>query len=483
MKAITFTFKVLFFTYFLFFFLATFETPLMADDYGYRWTALNGSNPLLDSIQVAIDYYKNWGGRSLAHFFAHWMMWSYSNEYGFLIYAMINTLVLVTIVYCSYLVVIPSDSSKNQRQHPSSTSFFRPSWNHLNTHSMATLALLLLLMTINAKAHYQTIFWATGAAHYLWMYLILAIGLAALKEFILEGQAFRFSLINLILLLALGFSYENVGLSLCVLIGLRYLTPFFKLKKKGTKSFVFPSLRALFPMGLLLGSSLIMLMAPGNQVREKIAYPDGTGTLFPKIQWWLESVVIFLGRPEGLLTLFVFGILTYKLKTLRTKSLWKITSETPLIFNLGLLCLLMSASYLGHSGNFYGRKSFNIGWVFCLFLISLLLRSGMIEAISKLKLKMFGSVLVLFLILANSRWIYDYAIIKSFNSKFKNREQEILSLKEQGQQDITVNSIANPFGLEDLSEDPHHYINAPYSKILGIHSLRAIPPSTSSIQQ
>lgn len=454
--------------YFLFFFLTTLSTPLIADDYGYRWTALQGSNPILDAFTVAKEYYNIWGGRSIAHFVAHLMMWSYSDQWGFLLYALANTFTILIILFSSYRVVIP-DLKLLQNSNLKDVSL---KVENISVISMFTASLLILFMTINAKAHYQTIFWATGSAHYMWMYLLLAVNLSVFKDFFLNEKEFHFSFYHYILLFFAGLSYENVGLSLIAIFVWRWLSV--NWKDRNQKKISIPSFKQVFPILVLGLGSLIMLSAPGNKLREKVAFPEGTGTVVTKIHWWFESLAVFLGRPEGFLTILIFGFILYGVRKYRTQTLWEIISKEPIVKNLGLLTLFMALAYIGHSGNFYGRKSFNVGWVFCLFLMSLLLRSGLIEAIQSKKSKTLQLIIPLILAISTSRWVYDYLVISSFSKEVNKREEEILQLKSLGQRDIKTYAISNPFGLEDLSSESDHWINTPYSKILELDSIKVI---------
>lgn len=464
MKTNRIVFLTLCLVYFGLFFMANKVLPLMADDYGYRVAALNGSNVFLDALRVAKEYYFVWGGRSIAHFFAHIIMWSYSNQFGFLVYAILNTLVLVSIIYHSYLIIQPSpDINKNP--------LYVLDWKSLTPLSMSIFSLLVLLLTINPKSHYQTLYWATGVAHYSWMYAIFIFALARFKYYFLLEKELKLSLLNLIILFAIGLSYENVGLSLCALVGLRILRDLW-LQRKVKGSFKIP-FQKIFPLFVLFSGSVIMLLAPGNKLREKVAFPEGTGTILNKIQWWFESWLIFLGRPEGFLVLLVCSLILYKLKKYRKNSLKEIIKENKLVRNLGLLCILMAACYLGHSGNFYGRKGFNVGWIFCLFLLSLIIHAGFIDAIQSLRVRTVSSIIMACLLLSSARWAYDFYIINEYSIKFNYREQSILNAKESGTMDIKTYSIKNPFDLEDLSDQTDSWINVPYSKLLGVNSISA----------
>lgn len=451
--------------YLVLFFLMTFATPLLADDYGFRLMSLGGSNVVFDAFQVAINYYLIWGGRSIAHFFTYVMMWSYSDAIGFFFYGIANTLVFSVVVYCSYLIVIPTvEKSSNTKEN------FDRIWKSLSPVSMFTVALLVLLMTVNAKYHYQTIIWATGAAHYLWMYLILMVTLVRTKDFFLGEKNQVWSPIDYLLFILVGLSYENVGVSLCALLVFRFSMRIWK-NIRLKQAIQWPRKNEFIPFFLILVSAITMLSAPGNQLRDKVAHPQGTGTIIMKLQWWFESLLIFFGRPEGLFVLLVAGALLFIYRKFRKESLSEIVFKTKEIVNLGLLFCIMTAAYVGHTGNFYGRKSFNLGWIFCLLVVSLLIRSGLSEAISNIKMRTLHSVIVLMLLLSCSRWAYDAYAIKKFARQVESREKQILSEKSQGKLKIKTYAIENPFDLEDLSEDPSSWINAPYAKLLGVEEI------------
>lgn len=439
--------------YLALFFLMTCATPLLADDYGFRLMALSTTNVLVDAVRVAVNYYFIWGGRSIAHFFTYLMMWSYSDSVGFLLYAIANTLVLSIVLYCSYLIVIPDRS-----------------WRSFSPVSIVTASLLLLVMTINAKYHYQTIIWATGAAHYLWMYLILVVALARGKDFFLEEKNQNWKPWDYLLFLCLGLSYENVGISLCALLAFRFVLRSWQRSRQG-QTFEWPQWNFMAPFVLILVGAITMLSAPGNQLRDKVAHPQGTGTILMKVQWWVESLLIFFGRPEGLFVLLVLGVLLYLLRKVRSGSVVSIIFTSKKVFNLGLLFCIMTAAYIGHTGNFYGRKSFNIGWVFCLFAVSLLIHSGFSEAIAKAKSRTLHIAIVSMMLISCARWGYDFYTIQDFAKKVEAREKLILEEKAKGNLKIKTYTVENPFDLEDLSDDPQSWINAPYAKLLGVDEI------------
>lgn len=466
LKLMRLMFLTLVLIYFGLFFMTIKILPMVADDFGYRDTAIKGNNVFLDGLSVAKNYYYVWGGRSIAHFFAHIIMWSYSPQFGFLGYALINTLVLFSIIYNSFKIVTPKDFLDRDKVVLGSLDE-----NQISIFKMILFSFVILFLTINPKAHYQTLIWATGVAHYSWMYAIFIATLAKLKNFFLYEEEFKPTIINFLLLFLTGLSYENIGLSLSALIIFQFILKTIQ-NYKQDKVIKF-KITSLLPLLALLGGAIIMLFAPGNQLREKVAFPEGTGTYLQKINWWVESWLVFLGRPEGLLVLIITFVSLYLLRKSRANSFREIFRRNLLVRNLGLLCILMAACYLGHNGNFYGRKGFNVGWIFCLFLISLLIHSGFLEKFKTIGYKAQMLMIFVSIFLASVRWTYDYSVIFEFSKNFNFREKSILSLKEAGQLDINTYNINNPFGLEDLAEKSDHWINIPYSNLLGVKSIKA----------
>ncbi len=512
--------------YFVLFFACSFFTPLLADDYNYLMLSRGENYFLIELLFNLKKHYFEWGGRMISHFIAGILLWTRGTFDTPLFYATFNTLILSYILYGSKKIIYYSNQSKFNFNSSTSSFYHENSrkTSNLNIDNKIEMDIanrefkyqfhyfifsaILFFFTTNCKYHYQTMFWVTGSANYMWMFAILIFYLSYNNEIFFNSNSqhiptisFKSLFLTFIIAFVTGATNENVGIAVISFLTLKLIVNSNFLKKY-FNSTISTSTLIINLFGLASGSAWLLL-APGNKVRDTIANPNGTGTLIQKINSWLDSLVVFLGRPEGLIILLVFfGSLLFlkKHKINQNKTLTKklpiqnsfiskVNSLIKTLINIKLstiisflitnplftLWLLMTGSYLGHTGNFYGRKSFNIGWIFSLFLIDYLVKKNLLEfLLSTLKSKLIYLSMIL-VFLSCLRWGYDFNVIFEYNNLVEQREDEIIEQKIKGTKNIITYNLASPYDLEDLSINSNHWINTPYAKYLDIDSISVTP--------
>lgn len=429
---------------------------MMADDFGY-WGMANQS--IIEFLIHLKDHYYNWGSRILAHFLDG-MMLRTQNDF---VYALINTLIFTSSLYIS-------------------TRIINLSFQDINFEKLLDLSYLIFGFVVFAKKPFQTLFWRTGAANYHWMFLFLVLFLYFFRDWILLGKELKLPLKNkssyfkLLLTLLVGSTNENVGLALLGLISWHYLLrirhrrqPFLN-KEEALVIFV------------LLFSTLLLILAPGNQVRSSILQPNGPLPIPDRIHWWIESLLIFLGRPDGLLLLIGFFLLAKVQKINLSQMLYQLKMKS-YSQSLFILSFLLAFVFLGHNGNFYGRIGLNVSLIFVLALVSLIRdiknsqNSNNYLKNNITSQKVLLQILLFIVFIAPPlKWIVDFNQIYSFGKLVSHREKELLIQKNLGQKALKAPILFNPYDVEDLSQNPQNWTNSSYARYLGIDSLEGIEP-------
>jgi hypothetical protein len=430
----------------------------MADDFNYLDVA---SQPLTDFIHYLVNHYFTWGGRVLAHFFAGLSLSARSA----LVFAFLNSIIfLLTLLLAKNLIF------RKNTEKPVSPEFY--------------FILIIFGFSIFAKSNLQTIFWQIGAANYFWMFFLLVWFLNLFHDWILEGKALVLPIntghtyLCLSLAILIGATNENVGLALLGLIAWQYLQRL-RLKEKLIGSYA-----EVLVSFLVLISTVFLLIAPGNKVRSLVTDPNGPPPILERLKWWSESFFIFFGRPDGIIFLVACGFLFARYKISRAE-LVKQVKNRGAAQSLLILSLLLALVFLGHNGNFYDRKSFNIGWIFVLAAIALWQNAIAITKPLTAEKPPYETnwLLGFFMLLPLLRAGVDFKKIVDFNHEVRAREENLLQQNQknqQTQQDQQTQQILiapilnNPYGLEDLTEDPTHWINGSYAKYLKVNPIQGV---------
>lgn len=215
--------------------ILNFLTPLIADDYNYKyiWGTNSRVSNIIDVFISQYNHYLTWGGRSVAHFIAQIFL-IFPKE----IFNIFNSLCYTAIVYLIYYLA----TNKNKNPY--------------------LLLLIHFLIYFIVPYFGEDFLWLIGSCNYAWTLLIMLFFLSYYKK-----NSKNNSIINIILIFILGiiagWTNENTAFGLSIIILLSLLEDKYRkieIQKWKISGFV----------GILFGF-IMMIAAPGNYVRQSIA--------------------------------------------------------------------------------------------------------------------------------------------------------------------------------------------------------------------
>jgi hypothetical protein len=431
--------------YGLAFFIGAASVPWMADDYFHAtWT--RGSDGFLVSLFNNLnEYYVTWGGRVLAHFVAALLL-SFQSPW---VFAFFNTIVFGALIFILQRTI-------QSFLNPSPVSF------------KLSVVGAIFITAFGTKDRFQTLYWITGSANYLWTSVLFFWFLYLIRDFLkLDSsgptlQIKGWKLLGVVALgVATGAANENMGLAL---IGALLCIGFLRLLKTRTMVGVPALLVLLIP--LTVGSAFL-LKAPGNYMRMAVAFPNGLPSFSQRLLNTLESILVNVGRPEALL-IWSLPLLTLWYHGTRWPQIWpKLKQHSAYL----LIHLLMSFAYVGNSGSFTGRKAFALFLVFSLFIMicfTQIVQNFPARTVRRISLSL--------LLLAGCRYVYDMSKVIPQGQIYAQREAEIRQQVAQGTQNIKTCSLMNIYKLEDLQKNPAHWVNASLANWYGVATITADLP-------
>lgn len=381
--------------------------PLYADDMSYASIKFDQKIDLLNNLRdisnFMYNYYFNWGGRIIGIGSTHFLLLLPD-----LLQNILNTILFITLIYYMYKIAITSYSSNK----------------------ITTLLVIILSTFYFSPTFISSCIWITGSGVFL---LTTTLSVIFLYIYIknINGKYNNHAKKNIIIIFLLGIlsglSNENTGPMLCLTILIFLIYKHFFQKRKlspyDITGFV----------ALLIGTSL-MIFAPGNSMR---AASEGYDSLFskidilPKLKYLYEGYSMYLWKIIlAYLLIFVIHLLSTKnislKKTIIIKSLIVFTCA-----NIGFWITALAPS-------FPPRAYFSI-IVFITIAFSILLVNIDFNQIYTKYLRI-TLLTILFIVSAKDYYIFlraSYFIDKVY----KDREQQIIKAKENGEQEITFTPI------------------------------------------
>lgn len=419
---------------FIFFFILSMNliSPLIADDFGQ--TPLYGISfaSIKDILNRLAYLYVSWTGRLPAHFL------SYMNGMlGSVFFDIANTS-----VFCLYIFLVTS-SFKNNKLRSILTFFI--------------FAFIWLFQPVFG----QDILWRAGSCNYLWtatiVLLFLKVALPARqitsKKTIKLLGIFIFGLIG-------GWCNENVAITVFILMIAEYIIQN-KLEKKKLGIFNFFALAGWF-CGML-----VLICAPGNYIRMEVDSHYSGGTL-----------------------LYTIGRLAIQIANLADRM---IANFAPHI----IMCIVLCAAYSvcvakkNNSSALFARlATWIIGFGISLFSLAFALGSAtraffftatilyiiiahtlgyitlLLSKKDQIVINWWYPVLILVMLISMT---FEFAYSTQYFYRNEQRTASLLRQKAQGADPIYLNTVyasrkyMPSYELEDISDDPSHFINSGYS--------------------
>ncbi|NDW09893.1 DUF6056 family protein [Dysgonomonas sp. 520] len=420
--------------------------PVYADDWSYAF--IYGSEPLqrVDSLHDIIisqyNHYFQWGGRSVVHTIAQFLIWLPQP-----LSKLLNTLAYVTFVYLVYRIA-----------------------NRDKKTNVKLLVIVSLLLWVLFQGFFDVALWLTGSANYLWGILIVLLFLYRYHtHFVTDKTSDSILLICSYFLFGIVAGWTNENMFVAQVF---FVTCLLYLYKKNSLNVPGWAISGL--IGLCIGGAL-MLLAPGNYIRSaEIATSMGFDekSLIENIAYRIGKIGFRYAVYILPLTLFYCILLFIFYKKTPDGKTKKKHLQSSLLFALSahIAWLAMGASLI-----FPPRALFGI---LTLMVIAFAILYTNINFGEK-KIRFFDTIFVILLAIASIIFYFDrYKNISYISEKMKERVIFIESQKKQGNKDISFHELLKlppRFQFEDLSDNPNYWLNKIYANYYGIDSVRVVP--------
>jgi hypothetical protein len=256
------------------FFILNVLTPLIADDYGHSL----GIHSIADIAKMTHDKYFNWGGRITAHFLTFfWLLMGKS------FFNIANT-----IMYCLFIFLVQFHITGKIKYNP-----------------IAFLTISIFLWFF-VPAWGQNFLWLSACCFHLWttaFILLFLIPFRKKQNDINYKLNIPLSILFFFLGLLAGCSAENASAAVFFL-----LISYFAVKiVNKNKISLFEVLGTLG----FLGGFFLLILAPGNEVRQVLLHHYGSESFMALKR--LAGVTLIFGKDLGFALVAIFAILAFDL--------------------------------------------------------------------------------------------------------------------------------------------------------------------------
>lgn len=426
--------------------------PLILDDYVYSFVYAGDPerrvSTLHDLFESQYNHYFMWGGRTIVHFIAQFLL-----SLKPIWHDLLNSLAFISLMLMMYKISNLGTSKKN----------------------IAVFLIITILSSIMQPGFTATVLWITGSANYLWGTLIILLFLYPFYNYYITKQSkdsIVKSIIFFILGIIAGWTNENMSIALCFLI--LFLLIIFKIQKIKIPKWTITSL-----FGLVLGC-VIMLAAPGNYVRYELEM-QGRGIpieVANSLSIYFERLtpICKLYRKRMLLlTLINIILFILYLKTNKSNNKREIITMWLLVF---VSAHLATIAMVG-APEFADRAAFGVITFLILSLGIIYVNLG-VESIIPKRFYQYFTILVLLSL--SIYYVIDYSkkykVIHQISEVMSTRSSYIEEHKKQGQQDFIFKGkleVRSKYYFMDFEEDPDFVWNKQYSRFMGIRSIIVIP--------
>lgn len=404
-------------------------TPILADDYSYS-LGLDDTkiNSFMDIINYQWWHYFNWGGRSVAHTIAQFLL-----LFPKTIFNMINPLIYTCLIYLIYL-----HAKGNKESNP------------------LFLLLIHLGLWFLLPVFGQTCLWLVGSCNYLWTSVIILWFL-----WIYRNKESNPSIIKLIGIFILGFlagwTNENTSAGLIVIL-LGYII----MQKVCSKKEKIQKIQIVGLIGTILGF-LVMILAPGNFVRTT-AFQDNSFFLVKIIK---RAIDMTITAGNYLLPIVIILVIALSIKIYHKK---KIENDV-YIFLVGGLATIYSMVL----SPTFPERSWTGVIIFLLIAMFNILYN--IEKINKL----YKYIILDCCIILSFIYITDYIDlgidINNLRNTWEYRINEMEKMDDESQAVFDRYTTYNPknpaYGLSDLNTNKKEWPNTAIADYYEIKSIKA----------
>lgn len=404
-------------------------TPILADDYSYS-LGLDDTkiNSFMDIINYQWWHYFNWGGRTVAHTIAQFLL-----LFPKTIFNIINPLIYTCLIYLIYL-----HAKGNKESNP------------------LFLLLIHLGLWFLLPVFGQTCLWLVGSCNYLWTSVIILWFL-----WIYRNKESNPSIIKLIGIFILGFlagwTNENTSAGLIVIL-LGYII----MQKVCSKKEKIQKIQIVGLIGTILGF-LVMILAPGNFVRTT-AFQDNSFFLVKIIK---RAIDMTITAGNYLLPIVIILVIALSIKIYHKK---KIENDV-YIFLVGGLATIYSMVL----SPTFPERSWTGVIIFLLIAMFNILYN--IEKINKL----YKYIILDCCIILSFIYITDYIDlgidINNLRNTWEYRINEMEKMDDESQAVFDRYTTYNPknpaYGLSDLNTNKKEWPNTAIADYYEIKSIKA----------
>lgn len=419
--------------------------PLQADDWGYSFIvdAANNStvrvHSIFDILVSQYNHYFEWGGRSVVHFIAQFLLFI-----DIRIAKLLNSFVYIGLFFMIYAII-------NKGKKPNAGLFI----------------FLNIIMWLIQPAFSIVILWLTGSANYLWGALLLILFIYPYYLFFLKKSSndpFFKSILFLLAGVICGWTNENSSLAMIALLVM--LMGYLKYQKIKLPNWVIWGM-----IGACIGAAM-MILAPGNAVRASML-SDNLG-LSEVSSFKLFKIRLYNLYNAGALRLSVFtaiyGVFLFLfLKMGEMKNRMEVLSLSFAFFASGLVGFVVL-----YPVPYFPRDVWTGIHIFFIIAIGLLYVNIPFD---NLFMKVCRLVVFLGLVAAFiSHYTILYKEVDYFSVESKERELFVEQEKAKGIKDVIVSDqMVFPAGSllgEALSYDKGYWTNVLYARYYNLNSVR-----------
>lgn len=425
--------------------------PVLLDDWVYAF--VYDSNPakkigsLMDLIESQYTHYLQWGGRSVVHFIAQFLL-----SLEPIWHDLLNTFAFLAFVFVLYKAA-----------------------NIGNKTNVVLFTVVVMLVWLCETTFAGTLLWITGSANYLWGTLIIV---SFLYPYLYYYQTEKSSsgvlksALFLIFGVIAGWTNENMSVALIFFIaGLLIAMRYQKIK--------IPVWAILGFVGVVAGC-IIMIKAPGNYIRYTLEMESEN-----KVLTDAYSIETLLSRFSGLWRVYRKYILLLTCVNIGLLALFIYTNKSEkrkrVITLASLLLLTVHVAWIAMlaAPRFEPRAAFGI---IAFLIISICFVCINLDFGGKKyakKIRIVGLVLYIGLIAGTIIDAYKKCVVLNQIYQITHyRDSYIDEHKKKGQMDFVFKGnleVRDKFYFKDFSDDPKFWFNVGYSRYKGINSIRVIP--------
>ncbi|MBC3796735.1 DUF3329 domain-containing protein [Acetobacterium tundrae] len=409
------------------------KTPLIADDYVYKFIAGTSTpiNSFGDIVQSLILFYLSWGGRLVAELFNRlFMLW------GKEVFNVSNSLCYIVFVLTVYFLAVGRKISAFK------------------------LLLVTILVWFFTPVFGQTVIWLTGSCNYLWCGTLIVLALLPFRFYEEKQTALLKSKWLAVVLIPLffmsGITNENSAGAM-ILIMILFSLLFYKRKIK-IPYFAWTGI--IFSMI----SFLCMIFAPGNGMRTtneapiaEVTQMVGSNPIITKFSYFAYNLYDLMPL---LILAVIAGLLLYKKKD----------RNILMVFGIFIIAAAAAMFVMLAPPKFPPRAMFGL---------SAMISIAIVYAVDQLEIKWNHQLILIPFTAVLLYYVMSlgYVGIDAI-TVFKESETRIEIINENKAEDVIAVPGITPltdhngmYGLKDVQMDPNHWVNRALADYYGVKNI------------